>query len=180
MLRPIASGLSVRHWRSSCVVIRSMSTTPQSLSKILAPTGVLRVGLNMSNALLVTGRDEEGTPVGLAPDMGRRLSVELEVPVEMVEYARPQHVVAAMGEWDVACLGAEPSRAEQIWFTRPYVEIEATYLVPEGSTLQSIEEVDREGVVIAVPEGTLLLLAGTKKASFVSSFGSQGAHMISS
>ena len=55
----------------------------------------------------------------------------------------------AAGVWDVGNIGAEPARAESIAFTAAYCEIEATYLVPAGSTLQSVEEVDRPGVRIA-------------------------------
>ena len=44
----------------------------------------------------------------------------------------------------------ERARAEKIAFTPAYVEIEATYLVPAGSPIQRIEDVDRAGVRIAV------------------------------
>ena len=47
-------------------------------------------------------------------------------------------------------LGADPQRAADIDFTEPYVEIEATYLVPAGSPIKTIGEVDRKGVRIAV------------------------------
>jgi polar amino acid transport system substrate-binding protein len=46
-------------------------------------------------------------------------------------------------------IGAEPQRAKKIAFTAAYVEIEATYLVPPGSPITSIAEVDRKGVRIA-------------------------------
>ncbi|HSP24511.1 MAG TPA: transporter substrate-binding domain-containing protein, partial [Saliniramus sp.] len=52
--------------------------------------------------------------------------------------------------WDIGLIGAEPQRAEVIAFTAPYVEIEATYLVPSGSPLKSVDDVDAEGVTIAV------------------------------
>jgi polar amino acid transport system substrate-binding protein len=52
--------------------------------------------------------------------------------------------------WDIGLIGAEPQRAEKIAFTPAYAEIEATYLVPAGSKIQSIAEVDRAGVRIAV------------------------------
>ena len=42
--------------------------------------------------------------------------------------------------WDVGLIGAEPQRADAIDFTAAYVEIEATYLVPPGSQLQSIAD----------------------------------------
>ncbi len=52
--------------------------------------------------------------------------------------------------WDIAFLGAEPARAAQIAFTAAYLEIESTYLVPAGSPIRSIDEVDRAGVRISV------------------------------
>lgn len=52
--------------------------------------------------------------------------------------------------WDIGNIGAEPERARTIAFTAAYAEIEATYLVPEGSAIQSIDAVDRDGVRIAV------------------------------
>ena len=52
--------------------------------------------------------------------------------------------------WDIGLIGAEPQRAEKIQFTAAYVEIEATYMVPEGSPIKSIADVDQKGVRIAV------------------------------
>ncbi|MFC7689923.1 hypothetical protein ACFQY5_10220 [Paeniroseomonas aquatica] len=40
--------------------------TPEILAQ-LAPTGVLRAGINLSNFLLVTGRSPEGEPEGVSP-----------------------------------------------------------------------------------------------------------------
>ena len=54
-------------------------------------------------------------------------------------------------QWDIGLIAVEPKRAEKIAFCDAYVEIEATYLVPEDSPLQSIEDVDKPGVRIAVP-----------------------------
>jgi len=54
--------------------------------------------------------------------------------------------------WDVGFLGAEPLRANEIDFTPAYVEIDSTYLVPSGSALKEIGEVDRKGIRIIVPE----------------------------
>jgi len=74
------------------------------------------------------------------------------VPVEFFGYASPGQVAdaAKTGVWDVAFLGAEPARATEIDFTAAYLEIEASYLVPPGSPIKSIEEVDREGVRISI------------------------------
>ena len=118
----------------------------------LAPTGVLRAGINMSNFLLVTGQTPEGDPDGVSPDMARAVAERLGVPVKLVPFKTPGELAdaAAEGLWDIGNIGAEPERAKTIAFTPAYVEIEATYLVPAGSPIQSIDEVDREGVRIAV------------------------------
>ena len=118
----------------------------------LAPTGVLRAGINMSNFLLVTGRTEDGSPDGVSPDMARAIAQRIGVPVSLVPFRTPGEVAdAADGDmWDIALIGAEPQRAERIAFTNAYVEIEATYLVPAGSPIGSVEDVDRPGNRIAV------------------------------
>jgi len=118
----------------------------------LAPTGVLRAGINMSNFLLVTGKSASGDPQGVSPDMAREIATHLGVPVKYMPYARPGEIAddAEKGLWDIGLIGAEPQRAEKIAFTPAYVEIEATYLVPAGSPLKSIADVDKPGVRIAV------------------------------
>src|SRR5215210_4021428 len=131
-----------------------MSEASPAVISDLAPTGKLRVGLNMSNFLLTRTDAATGKPAGVAADLGAELGRRLGVPVELVPYPNPGVLAddAKSGAWDVAFLGAEPQRASEIDFTAAYVEIEATYLVPAGSKLQAIDEVDREGVRIGVPE----------------------------
>jgi len=123
-----------------------------NIAEQLAPTGVLRAGINMSNFLLVTGRTESGDPDGVSPDMARALGERIGVPVKMVPFPTPGELADAAEDdiWDIGLIGAEPQRAEKIAFTLAYSEIEATYLVPPGSPIQSIEEVDRAGIRIAV------------------------------
>jgi polar amino acid transport system substrate-binding protein len=118
----------------------------------LAPTGVLRAGINLSNFLLVSGKSASGDPEGVAPDMARAIADKLGVPVKYVTFPSPGELAdaAETNVWDIGLIGAEPQRAEKIAFTPAYVEIEATYLVPPGSKLESVAEVDQPGVRIAV------------------------------
>jgi polar amino acid transport system substrate-binding protein len=118
----------------------------------LAPTGVLRAGINLSNFLLVTGKSAGGDPEGVAPDMARELATQLGVPVRYLPFKSPGELADQAGKdlWDVGLIGAEPQRAETIAFSPAYAEIEATYLVPAGSSLRAIAEVDAPGVRIAV------------------------------
>lgn len=118
----------------------------------LAPTGVLRAGINMSNFLLVTSTAPNGDPAGVSPDMAAEVARRLGVPVTYVCYKSPGLLADAAenGEWDIGNIGAEPQRAEKIAFTAAYCEIEATYLVPAGSPIRTLADVDKPGHRIAV------------------------------
>jgi polar amino acid transport system substrate-binding protein len=118
----------------------------------LAPTGVVRAGINLSNFLLVTGRNPAGDPEGIAPDLAREVATRLGVPVKYVPFKSPSELAdaAVSGVWDIGLIGAEPQRAETIAFSPAYAEIEATYLLPSGSPLKTLANVDAPGVRIAV------------------------------
>jgi polar amino acid transport system substrate-binding protein len=118
----------------------------------LAPAGILRTGINLSNFLLVTGATAAGDPVGVAPDMALEIANRLGVPVKYFTFKSPAELAdkALSDVWDIGLIGAEPQRAEMIAFTNAYVEIESTYLVPAGSPLKTIADVDKPGVRIAV------------------------------
>jgi len=118
----------------------------------MAPTGTLRVALNMINFLLISGKNSEGVPVGVAPDLARIIAERIGVPLQLIQYGSPGELAddADKSVWDIGLIGAEPVRAQKIDFSTAYVEIEATYLVPAGSSLKHASEVDRPGNRIAV------------------------------
>jgi polar amino acid transport system substrate-binding protein len=79
----------------------------------------------------------------------------------------------------VVFIGAEPARAADITFSPAYVEIEATYLVPAGSPITTIDAVDRTGVRIASTARaayTLYLQRTLQRASLVEADGIQGSY----
>src|SRR5471032_1048944 len=118
----------------------------------LAPTGVLRAGINLSNFLLVTGRAANGDPEGVSPDMAHAIAAKLGVPVSYVPFKTPGELGDQVDNnvWDIGNIGAEPQRAQKISVTAAYCEIEATYMVPVGSPITSMADVDKKGVRIAV------------------------------
>jgi polar amino acid transport system substrate-binding protein len=118
----------------------------------LAPTGILRAGINMSNFLLVTGNTDSGDPVGVSPSMAAEAARRLGVKLKLVPYPNPGVLADAAGTdaWDIGLIGADPLRSEKTAFTAAYCEIEATYMVPPGSKLKTIADVDKPGVRICV------------------------------
>lgn len=149
----------------------------------LAPTGVLRAGINLANILLVTGRTETGDPAGVSPDMARAVADRLGVPVRYMPFALPGEVAdaASAGELDVALIANEAERAKTIAFSPAYAEIEATYLVPAGSPVTSPDEVDRPGARIAVAARSaydLYLQRSLKNAGLVQAEGLPGAFRL--
>ena len=146
----------------------------------LARNGVLRAGINLSNPLLVTGKASNGDPLGVSPDMARAIADRLDVVIKYVPFPSPGALADAIGEdvYDIGLIAAEPARAETIAFTSAYVEIEATYLVPDGSTLKTIADVDHPGIRIAVSERSaydLYLTRTLRHAELVRAKGLGGA-----
>jgi polar amino acid transport system substrate-binding protein len=117
----------------------------------LAPTGKLRVGIHLANIFVVAKDPASEEPRGVAIDLARELGRRIGLPVEFVRYANANRLARAVdaGEWDISFLAAEASRTG-ITFTPGYAEIDATFLVPAGSPLRTIAEVDRSGIRVAV------------------------------
>ena len=130
-----------------------MAQVPPAARADLAPAGKLRAGINYGNTILATRDPASGESRGVAIDLTHALGRRLGVPVELVAYQSVAAMVdaAKTGAWDIAFLGADPARAGDISFTAPYLELEATYLVPAGSPLRAIADVDRAGVRVAAP-----------------------------
>jgi len=142
------------------------------LVKELAPTGRLRAAINFGNTVLAQPDPAGGPPRGVSGELARELARRLGVGIDYVTFDAAGKVFEALKEglWDVAFLAVDPVRAAGIAFTTPYVVIEGVYLVPKDSPLQTVEDVDRDGVRIAVAKGSaydLFLSRAIKHATLV-------------
>ena len=142
------------------------------LVKELAPTGRLRAAINFGNSVLAQPDPAGGPPRGVSGELARELAKRLGLEIDYVTFDAAGKVFEALkaGLWDVAFLAVDPVRAAGIAFTAPYVVIEGVYLVPKHSPLKSVEDVDRDGVRIAVAEGSaydLFLTRAIKHATLV-------------
>lgn len=131
------------------------SGADDGLNRLLAPQGVLRVVINMGNAIL-TRRDADGGPAGISVDLAREFARRRGLPIDLTTVPNAAASVAAVasGAVDLGFFAVDPARATEVRFTRPWVLIEGWYLVPEASPITDLAGVDRPGNRIAVGRGS--------------------------
>jgi polar amino acid transport system substrate-binding protein len=132
-------------------------TNPDDL-KQLAPTGQLRGGVVVSPAAsaFFAIKDAKGAIRGVTVDLLGGFALELKLPFAMNIFENSGQVTdaVALGECDVAFMPRDPAREAKVDFGPAYYFISSTYLVPAGSKIQSIDEVNRPGVRIIVISNT--------------------------
>ena len=140
--------------------------------KKIAPTGVLRIGVNMSNFLLVNSKDKLGVVDGVSPGIGKKLAKELNISFEIVQFANPGLLADAVdnNEWDIGNIASEKERGKTIDFSDPYVNIDANFLFREEDNFKNNNDIDQSGIKIAVFERSaydLWLTENFKKAELI-------------
>lgn len=133
-----------------------MSDKPsQEVIQALAPTGKLRVGLYVGGPTSIMPGSTTMDSRGVGFDLGKAIAQRLDVPFEPVIYKTPGGVIGGLkqSEWDISFLGLSPERDSILSFTAPFLMVEHGYLVPNGSPISAIEQVDRPGVRIGTPQG---------------------------
>ena len=133
----------------------------------LAPTGVLRVAINLGNPLLAKQTAPDTDPFGLSVDLAAELSRRLGVALKTVCFPGAGKVFEAATSfvWDIAFLAIDLKRAKEMNFTSPYVTLSGSFVVRTGSNLTRNEEVDQKGVRVVVGKGSAydLYLSGAFK-----------------
>jgi polar amino acid transport system substrate-binding protein len=126
--------------------------------KQLAPTGKLRGGVVVAPAAsaFFTIKDDKGEVRGVTVDLLRAFADALELPLDLQVFANSGQVTDAVarGACDLAFMPQDAERAKKVDFGPAYYFIASTYLVPAGSTIRSIEEVNRKGVRIVAISNT--------------------------
>jgi polar amino acid transport system substrate-binding protein len=170
MIKALASLALVSFFVSSTGVMAQ--NVPPNVVKELAPSGKLRAAINFGNTVLAQKDPAGGAPRGVSGELARELAKRLGTPIEYVTFDAAGKVFEALkaGAWDIAFMAIDPVRSEGIEFTGPYVVIEGAYAVPTNSPLKTNEDVDRDGVRIAVARGSaydLYLTRAIKQAKLV-------------
>ena len=113
----------------------------------MAPTGKLRVGLQLGNPLNVMRDSASGEMKGVGFDLGKELARRIGVPFEPVMYPSVGALLDSgkSGAWDVAFVGFSPERAKEWDFSALHLEVEFGYLIPGGSSISTMADMDRPG-----------------------------------
>lgn len=126
--------------------------TPEA-RQALAPTGQLRVALLLGSPTHVV-KDASGEMKGVGFDLGKELARRMGVPFAPVLYPSIPALLDSgkAGEWDISFIGITPGRAKDFDFAPSHLEVEFGYLVPAGSSITTIADIDRQGTRVALQE----------------------------
>jgi polar amino acid transport system substrate-binding protein len=171
----------MKYFFSICLILFSpfaISQSPKAMLQSFAPTGTIRVGINLGNPVLA-GTDSatqklKGVTIDIANEIGKRS----RLPVELIPFKSAGATVDAIktGNIDLVFVAIDPVRGEDISYTPPYIQIEGAYMVKVSSSIKSNEEVDVAGNEIVVGKGSaydLFLTREIKHAALLRTASSQ-------
>jgi len=147
---------------SGCAGVRTAPTPEER--QALAPGGKLRVGLYLGNPISAVRDPASGELKGFGIDLGKEFAQRLGVTFEPVVHPSIAALLKTTksGQWDVSFIGDSPERANVMDFTAPLLEVEFGYLVPNGSSISTLADVDQPGVRIAVQEKGVVDIAASR------------------
>ncbi|QWE09201.1 ABC transporter substrate-binding protein [Polynucleobacter ibericus] len=143
-----------------------------------APTGTLRVGINLGNPILANEDPATKTLHGVTIDIADEIGKRISYPVQLTPFKTAATTLDAVktGNIDLVFVAIDPVRGADISYTPAYIQIEGAYMVKASSPLQTNEEVDVAGNEIVVGKGSaydLYLTREIKNASLLRAASSQ-------
>ena len=139
-----------------------MSAIDQETRTKIAPTGTLRAGIAVGDAISAvwTRRDANtGMPAGPTVDLAHIFADRTGLPLALIEYGSSGEIIeaAASDQWDVSFTPVDAQRKTVVDFGPDFALGESTYMVPKGSKIERIADVDRPGTRIYGVENTATL-----------------------
>ncbi len=132
------------------LIATSTFATGQTASD-LAPNGTLRVGVLLTNPVLVA-KKPDGTLGGVSVDLGRMIAAKLGARYQEVTYQTTEAFAKSFGaaEWDIAIGPRTPIAEKTVELSPPFMFVDNIYVAAPGHEFANVSEVDRSGVRIAV------------------------------
>lgn len=155
-----------------------MSNVNQNIVNQIAPTGILRVGINLGNPILAGLDPSTKEPIGVSVDLALELANQLNIKATFKSYQKASDTIDSLksGDSDLIFVAVDPVRGKELAYSSAYIQIEGAYMVRDNSTITSNESVDQTGNHIVVGKGSaydLYLTRELKNASIVRANSSQ-------
>ena len=153
-------------------------TIDQALVKEFAPTGNLRVGINLGNPILAGLDSSSGKPIGVSVDLAVELAKKLGINAAFTTFQTASNTIDSLknGDTDLIFVAIDPVRGKELAYSPAYIQIEGAYMVRDTSSIQSNDEVDQAANHILVGKGSaydLYLTRELKNASLIRANSSQ-------
>ncbi len=136
--------------------VETPAELPPLAQQVLAPQGVLKVGVYLGSPTSWVKDAQTGASLGVAFELGHALAQQLQVPVQVVQFPRVAEVIEALkaGQVDMTFTNATAARAKEVDFTPPLIQLELGVLVPRSSSIRSFADVDKAGMRLGVSQGS--------------------------
>ena len=153
------------------------SIDPTTL-KSFAPSGTLRVGINLGNPVLASEDAATKKLSGISVDIADEIGKRINLPIQLIPFKSASATVDSIknGELDMVFVAIDPVRGADISYTPAYIQIEGAYMVKASSPLKNNVEVDVAGTEIVVGKGSaydLYLTREIKNATLLRAASSQ-------
>ena len=157
---------------------KAMNPPDKAMLQSFAPTGTIRVGINLGNPVLAGTDAITQKPSGVTIDIANEIGRRTGLLVQLIPFKSAGATVDAIktGNIDLVFVAIDPVRGEDISYTPPYIQIEGAYMVKASSPITKNAEVDVVGNEIVVGKGSaydLYLTREIKHASLLRAPSSQ-------
>jgi polar amino acid transport system substrate-binding protein len=157
---------------------QAMKSIDPTTLKSFAPSGTLRVAINLGNPVLASEDTATKQLSGISVDIANEIGKRINLPVQLIPFKSAGATVDGIknGELDMVFVAIDPVRGADISYTPAYIQIEGAYMVKASSPLKSNVEVDVAGTEIVVGKGSaydLYLTREIKNATLLRAASSQ-------
>lgn len=140
--------------------------------KDFAPTGTLRGGVVVAPAksMSFATKGDDGIAQGVPIDLMHGFAAQLAVPLTISEFPNSGELTDAVadGRCDIGCMPRDAAREARVAFAPSFYLMGSTYLVPAGSEIFTIEQVNRAGIRIVAIANTTTARAARRTAPLAS------------
>lgn len=112
-----------------------MTQNNAAMISSFAPTGTLRVGINLGNLILASMNEKTQQSQGVTVDIANEIAQRLDLPIAFTNFKTAGATVEAVknDEVDLVFVAIDPVRSADISYTPAYIQIEGAYMVKEYS-----------------------------------------------